>query len=97
MRRTGQFRITILGGEIGFACAPGERVLVAMEQVGLRCIPVGCRGGGCGLCRVRACEGNYRTGRMSAAHITEQDEASNHALACQLYPLSDLVLQCARK
>jgi len=97
MRLAGQFSITVLGNETGFGCAPSERVLVAMEQAGQRTIPVGCRGGGCGLCRVRVCEGKYRTGHMSAAHITEQDAASNHVLACRLYPLSDLVLQCVRE
>ena len=90
-----QFWITVRG-ETAFGCLPSERVLVAMERAGRRYIPVGCRGGGCGLCRVKVCEGNYRTGRMSAAHITEQDEARGYALACQLYPLSDLVLECVR-
>ena len=48
----------------------GERVLVALERAqGFgqlknlpRRLPVGCRRGGCGVCRVRVLSGEYRFG-----------------------------------
>ena len=79
-----------------FSCAPTERVLIAMERAGGNCIPVGCRGGGCGLCRVRVLDGDYRTGKMSDAHVTAQDGLQKFSLACQTYPLSDMRVETAR-
>ncbi|MEQ1889011.1 MAG: 2Fe-2S iron-sulfur cluster binding domain-containing protein [Alphaproteobacteria bacterium] len=79
-----------------FGCSPTERVLIAMERAGAKCIPVGCRGGGCGLCRVKVLDGDYRTGKMSDAHVTDQDAVQKFSLACQLYPLSDMRVETAR-
>ena len=35
-----------------FRCSPQESLLVGMERLGKKGIPVGCRGGGCGVCKV---------------------------------------------
>jgi len=77
-----------------FTCATECAVSIAMKRAGARATLIGCRGGGCGVCRVRVVEGDYRTRRMSREYITEQDEAAGYALGCCLYPESDLVL-CA--
>ena len=79
----------------------GERVLVALERAqGFgqlknmpRKLPVGCRRGGCGICRVRVLSGQYRSGPMSRAHVSEQDEAEGVVLSCCVYALSDLSLR----
>lgn len=84
------FRITIDGVDDGFLCLPGETVLAAMGRQGSTGIPVGCRGGGCGVCRVRILSGRYRCGTMSRVHVGDADRESGHALACRLYPQSDL-------
>ncbi len=85
--------ITIAGQDGAFACPTTERVLLAMERSGRKMIPVGCRGGGCGFCKVRVLGGRYHTGRMSSAHISESEQATGYALACRIYPESDLLLQ----
>jgi len=80
---------------------PHERVLVALERAqGFgklrnmpRKLPVGCRRGGCGICRVRVTGGQYRSDVMSRAHISVEDEAQGVVLACCIYPLSDLSLR----
>ena len=90
----GPHRIRIVGGG-EFICSEGERVLLAMERCGSSDIGVGCRGGGCGICRVRVVSGDYVTGKMSRSRITEQDEAAGLVLACRLYPRSDLILEAA--
>lgn len=79
------------GGE--FPCAEDERVLIAMERCGSDDIGVGCRGGGCGFCRVRVAEGTYRTGKMSAAMVSAEDRAAGYVLACRLYPTGDLTIE----
>ncbi len=78
-----------------------ERVLVALERAqGFgklkdlpRRLPVGCRRGGCGICRVRVTKGEYRSEAMSRAHISAEEEAAGYALACCIYPLSELSLR----
>ncbi len=78
-----------------FACPSGCVVSMAMKWAGVRAMLVGCRGGGCGVCRVRVIEGSYRTRRMSREHVSEDDEAEGYALGCCLYPESNLVLRAA--
>jgi len=93
-------KITVEGaGEA--TCYEGERALVAMERaqgfgrlknLPYR-LPVGCRRGGCGVCRVRVIAGEFKTDPMSRAHISEADEAAGLVLSCAIYPLSDIELR----
>lgn len=87
-----EHQISIVGGG-AFSCPEDERVLIAMERSGVDEIGVGCRGGGCGFCRVRVVEGKYRTGKMSTAKVPAADQAQGYALACRLYPLNDLLIE----
>lgn len=91
-----RFTIRVQDGAT-FACAADERVLVAMGQAGGRPIPVGCRRGGCGVCRVRVTEGAYSTAPMSATHVTPEEQAQGFALSCCIFPESDLVVELAPK
>jgi ferredoxin len=90
------FRIRVAGSDWEFPCGAEDSVLRAMERGGVRSIAIGCRGGGCGFCRVHVDAGDYRTGRMSVLHVDEGARSEGYALACRLYPLSDLVLSPAR-
>jgi ferredoxin len=82
-------------------CSEIERVLVALERAqgfgrlkGLaHKLPVGCRRGGCGVCRARVLAGEYRRDSMSRAHISEADAAAGLVLSCAIYPLTDLALR----
>ena len=86
-----RFEITIVGTGDVFPCKEGQNVLNAMERLGRKGIPVGCRGGGCGICRVQVLGmGNYRTLTMSRAQISAADEALGIVLACKLVPQDDL-------
>ena len=88
------FEIIIEGTGDSFSCMPGQNVLQAMEQLGNRVIPVGCRGGGCGVCRVQVLgNGRYRTGKMSRTEITMDDEQNGICLACKLFPEGNLGLR----
>jgi len=91
----GMHRIRIVDGT-EFDCHKDERVLIAMERRGVSDIRIGCRSGGCGICRIRVVSGDYTTGKMSRLQITEEDEADGLVLACRLYPRSDLVLKIER-
>jgi len=68
----------------------GEGVLRAMERVGRAEIPVGCRNGGCGACKVLVLKGEYKLGKISRQHVTVSEEREGYALACRLYPETDI-------
>jgi ferredoxin len=92
------FQIFVEDANESFACAADKNVLKAMEKLGRKGIPIGCRGGGCGICRVQVIgEGNYHTGKMSREQVTEEDEKKGICLACKLFPESDLQLKVLGK
>ena len=76
-----------------YACADSRSVLEGMEALGKKGIPVGCRQGGCGVCKVQVLEGQYTRRVMSRAHVSAEEEAAGCALSCRIYPSSDLRLQ----
>lgn len=78
-----------------FAVTGAKPVLMEMLARGTRAISVGCRGGGCGVCRVQVVSGDYETQRMSRRHVSEEDQADGYALACRLLARSDLVIRPA--
>ena len=91
------FMVTIEGVEQKVCCRPEKSVLVAMEAQGMARIPVGCRGGGCGICKVRVISGKYKMGKMAVCHVSGEEQAEGYALACRLYPESDLTVCLAGK
>ncbi len=80
-----------------FRCPSGDRLLHAMERQGRQAIPVGCRNGGCGACLIQVTEGDYRTGPMSARHVSAEGRQCGLALACRVYPQSDLTVRLAER
>ena len=70
--------------------AEGQSLLAACERSRQTAIRVGCRGGGCGVCRVRIVSGRYRHKAMSKTHINAQDLAAGVVLACRVFPESDM-------
>jgi len=83
--------ITQAGSGEQFHCTEEQHLLQGMQafRPGLplvAAIPVGCRGGGCGICRVRVLSGDYECKKMSRKHIREADHAAGLVLACRVYP-----------
>ncbi|SFQ43926.1 Ferredoxin [Geopseudomonas sagittaria] len=87
------FRITETHSGTSFSCSDEQTVLAAMEQQRQHCVPVGCRGGGCGLCKVQVLSGEFDCGRMSSRHVPAEARARGEVLACRLFPRSDLAIQ----
>jgi ferredoxin len=54
---------------------------------------LGCRGGGCGVCKVEVVEGRFSKRPMSRSHVSEEDEARQQVLACCIVPETDLHLR----
>lgn len=80
-----------------FRCPAGRSLLEAMLAQGRAAIPVGCRGGGCGLCKIAVLSGTYTQRVMSRAHVSVEDEQAQRVLACRISPTSDLAVRVLRR
>ncbi|CAE6848121.1 ferredoxin [Caballeronia udeis] len=81
-----------------FECSSSETLLEAMARLGRKGIPAGCLNGGCGVCKVEVNRGCVRkTGAMSRAHVSAEEEASGVVLACRTAPTGDLDLRIVGK
>lgn len=89
--------IHIEGGDEVFSCSETDSILSGMLKSNARGVPCGCRGGGCGVCKIRIHEGEYHAGLMSASHCNEQDRANDIVLACRVYPRSDIRIEVLGK
>lgn len=87
--------IWITGNPEPHRCGADEKVLSALERDHVTEVRVGCRQGGCGACRVKVVSGTYTSGKMSRAHVSEEEGKEGYALSCRLFPRSDLVLEPA--
>lgn len=88
------YTITLANQQTEFSCRDDEFVLKAMERQGCTGVPVGCRSGGCGVCRIKIHSGSYACGCMNKAHASPEQQARGIALACRLKPTSNLVIEC---
>lgn len=89
--------VRIVDTDESVRCHEQESALVALARTGKRGIPVGCRGGGCGVCKVEVVCGEFRKRNMSRSHVSEQDEANGRVLACCIYPESDIEVRVIGK
>jgi len=86
------YRITIDGTDRTVICQKDESLLAALARQGYSKIRVGCRNGGCGVCKIRVTEGKFETGKMSIKHVTQAEREKNFTLSCKTFPKSDLTL-----
>lgn len=84
------FRIQLSDQHDAYDCRENESVLHGMARLGKKGIPLGCRGGGCGICKVQVLSGQYSSRVMSRCHVSEADLETNCVLACRTFPESDL-------
>ena len=80
-----------------YSCDERESILTGMARLGRKGIPLGCRGGGCGICKVQVVKGTFVAGTMSRAHVSEEEQAAGAVLACRIMPHSDLSVQVIGK
>lgn len=85
--------IEVADAKAAFTCPVGQTLLKAMIAARQSGIPVGCRSGGCGVCRVRVTVGRYASQKMTRSRISEADEAAGIVLACRIVPETDLVVE----
>ncbi len=91
-------RIHLLDSGQDFSCRPDQHLLQGMADCRATLafqasIPVGCRGGGCGVCRIRVLHGEYETRKMSIRHVTREEQSNGVVLACRVFPRSNLSVE----
>lgn len=89
--------VTIEDTDETYRCDERISLLEGMENLRKKGIPVGCRGGGCGVCKVEIVEGSYSKRVMSRDHVSEEEEAQDIVLACRVKPTSDVRLRVLGK
>jgi ferredoxin len=73
-------------------CRPEETVLAAILGSGAS-VAFGCRGGGCGTCKMLAIAGQVDHGRCSTAVLPEEERTAGWFLSCQACARSDLTIE----
>lgn len=87
-----KFVISIHGTQIQYLCSSNESILHALARQGIKGLPVGCRGGACGVCKVKILSGSYISKKMSRSQISESEQSRNVVLACRVLPTSDMTI-----
>ena len=75
---------------------PEETVLSAILRSGAKVL-FGCRGGGCGTCKMRLISGEVEHGRCSTAVLPKEEKDGGSFLSCQARPLSNLTVELTAK
>lgn len=85
--------VTIEPDGITARSAEDETVLRALGRAGLR-YRVGCRRGGCGICKVQLLVGEVRYERPVAANVLTNDEqVAGICLSCRAVPITNIVIE----
>lgn len=90
-------QVHIINTQEDFICHGNESLLEGMMRLCRKGIPVGCRGGACGVCKIKVVKGTYHAKRMSCCHVSKEEQANNIVLACRIYPQSDITLEVIGK
>jgi ferredoxin len=85
--------IVILPDDVRAEAGADETLLSAMGRAGLR-YRVGCKRGGCGICKVRLLGGEVRYERPIADSVLSDDErVEGVCLSCRAVPLTNVVIE----
>jgi ferredoxin len=85
--------VTIMPDGVKVIVAEGETLLRALARVGLR-YRVGCKRGGCGICKVQLLAGEVAYERPIAPQVLSDDErVEGICLSCRAVPLTNVVIE----
>lgn len=90
--------VTLVQTGESYPCKEDESLLSGMAKLGRRGIPMGCLGGGCGVCKVHVTKGEVRKlGPVSRAHVSVTEEQQGYTLACRVAPECAVELEVVGK
>ena len=85
--------ISLSNRDSQFHCNEQQSLLHGVESQRIKAVQIGCRGGGCGVCKVRVLSGDYSSKKMSRKHVSADELNQGLWLSCRIFPLSDMVIE----
>jgi CDP-4-dehydro-6-deoxyglucose reductase len=84
--------LTVAGEDVQVALLPDETILAALYRNGYA-FRIGCRRGGCAICKVDLLEGEVAYERPIATTVlTDSERAEGCCLSCRAVPLGDVTI-----
>lgn len=88
-----QFQIKVSQPEeITFSSKDNETVLEASIRSNGK-IKVGCKRGGCGICKIKVVDGEVEQGPVSRTVLPLHEEKEGYVLACRTVPQSNITIE----
>jgi len=85
--------VTVLPDGVRISATDGETVLAALGRAGLK-YRIGCRRGGCGVCKLRLLAGEVRYERPVADSVLSDDEkVAGICLSCRAVPITNVLIE----
>jgi uncharacterized protein GlcG (DUF336 family)/ferredoxin len=85
-------KVTVKDESHEYSCQDFDNALSAARKNFIP-LPSGCRRGGCGMCKVKVIDGEYDHELLRSKEALSDEELNNrYALACLMYPKSDVQL-----
>jgi ferredoxin len=85
--------VTVLPDGVRIAATDGETVLAALGRAGLK-YRIGCRRGGCGICKLQLVAGEVRYERPIAESVLSDDEkVAGICLSCRAVPITNVLVE----
>ncbi|MGD9527423.1 2Fe-2S iron-sulfur cluster-binding protein [Pseudonocardia sp.] len=85
--------MTVLPDGVSIPTRDGETVLAALGRAGLR-YRVGCRRGGCGICKVQLSLGEVTYERTVAESVlSDEEKVEGICLSCRAVPITNIVIE----
>lgn len=72
-----------------YSCSSEKDLLKAARSHMVK-VPYACASGGCGLCKVKVTNGDYKMEAYSKRALTDDERENGLILLCKTYPLSHL-------
>lgn len=88
------YKVTVLnqsGSRQEIVCKDNQTLLDAANMQGVS-IKYACKGGGCGLCKIKVNEGSYERGKSSKAVLPDSERELDYTLACKTFPKSNMTV-----
>nr|NLI49716.1 2Fe-2S iron-sulfur cluster binding domain-containing protein [Propionibacterium sp.] len=85
--------LTVLPDNVSVRAKPGETILAVLSASGYG-YRIGCRRGGCGICKVDLREGEVYYDHPVAESVLSQEEiAAGAVLSCRAVPVGDVTIE----